>query len=431
MDKAHKKGTDAGGNAVDQSTALILFTFLGSGSDAVKKELAGQLPAEKWAVLVELAQQHGVAALLYNHLQLLKIDLPDDPAKELKQAIKQNTLRMMQFSQAMNGLLGLMNDHSIAVVVLKGAYLAEAVYKNIGLRMMGDIDLMVKNVDLERLDGLLLVSGWVPQENNRVVAKDSHHFRYRMPGSGLMVEIHWAIIDSSAPLRIDVEELWSRARPVTLAQAPALTLAPEDLLIHLCLHTAKHIYEMRMRMLCDIHEVIRHFGVELNWPEIGERARQWGAMRAVYVVLRLAQELLGSAVPADWLAALCPENFNDGYLDLAREQLFRQRSGVRGSLKPSRQLAVRLSQLWEAKGVGSKLALLQDRLLPSREMMGRLYPVPSHSWRIYLYYPVHIKNIFLRRGAALWRLAQGDSESLAAAEYTNRLKVLQDWLLSG
>ncbi|MCJ7433367.1 MAG: nucleotidyltransferase family protein, partial [Anaerolineales bacterium] len=149
--------------------------------------------------------------------------------------------------------------------------------------------------------------------------------------NGILLEIHWAIIDAIFPFRIEVEELWSRTQTVTLAQAPALALAPKDLLLHLCLHTAKHANEMRIRMVCDIGEVVRCHGMELDWQELGARAGQWDAIRAVYLILRLAQELLEIAVPADWLISLRPDSFSEGYLDLAREQILGRHSDMKTS----------------------------------------------------------------------------------------------------
>ena len=241
------------------------------------------------------------------------------------------------------------------------------------------------------------------------------------------------ILDPNLPQHIDVEGLWNRARPATLAKAPTLALAPKDLLLHLCLHTVVHAYEirteyeMRLRMLCDIGEVVLRFGAELDWHGLGARARQWGAARAVYVILRLARELLSVAVPADWLASFRPEDFSERYLDLAREQILGERAGMPTALQGS----VYLPQLWGSKKLGNKLGLVRDRLLPPRENMALKYPAPANSWRIYLYYPVHIKGLMIQRGAALWRLARGDPKTRAVAGLANQIVELRDWLMSG
>ncbi|MBI5827954.1 MAG: nucleotidyltransferase family protein, partial [Chloroflexi bacterium] len=186
-------------------------------------------------------------------------------------------------------------------------------------------------------------------------------------------------------------------------------------------------HEIRVRMLCDIGEVVRRFGAELDWQGLAARARQWGAVRAVYVILRLAQELLEVAVPGDWLVSLRPDGLSEHYLDLAREQILIERSGAKAALLGSNYLP----QLWASKGLGNKLALIRDRLLPPRETMALTYPAPANSWRIYLHYPARIKDVLARRGATLWWLARGDSKTRALAEYSNQIMALRDWLMSG
>jgi len=244
------------------------------------------------------------------------------------------------------------------VIVLKGAYLAEAVYHNIGLRTMGDIDLMVKKDHLERVDQLLLAMGCVPKDYTRVVAQDNHHYGYQLPGSGITVEIHWTIISSIIPIQIDMEKVWERAQPVVIAQTPALTMAPEDLLVYLCLHMMVHTTNViSLRMVCDINEVVRHFGKQLNWQVIQERAYQWGVVRGVYLIFRLPQELLGVAVPEDWLVSIRPANFTERYLELAKAHILIDRRGLAPPLK-SFYAVSNLSQLWGSKGFRSKLSLI-------------------------------------------------------------------------
>jgi hypothetical protein len=417
---------------MDQSAASILLTCLRYASEVAKAEQLARVPAEEWRMVAELAQQHGVEPLLYHNLKPLNMALPGEMVDELKQEYRQNALRNMRLYKELNKLLRLLQENEIPVIVLKGAYLAEAVYANIALRTMGDVDLLVKKDDLLRIEQKLLALGCVSVDCNRVIAQDNYHFGYKLPRSGLSVEMHWMIADSTFPFQIDTEGLWSRAQPVILAQAPTLVLSPEDLMLHLCLHMVTHAYEMSIRMFCDIDELVRRQGTELNWQEIGARARQWNVVHSVYLILRLAQELLGAAVPADWLVSLCPEDFSEHYLDLAREQILFSRSGMKISAQGADYLPFpQLSQLWGPKDLGSKLALIRSRLLPSRETMARQYPVSVNSWRIFLYYPLRIKDILVGRGAALWHLARGDPKMQAIAEHTNQVVSLRDWLISG
>ena len=412
---------------MDQFAVLTLLACLGYASEAAQAERLGRVSAdgEAWREVVKLAQQHSVVALLYHRLKPLHLALSGETADELKQEYLKQAQRNIRLYHELGILLRRLQEKNTPVIVLKGAYLAEAVYDNIGLRTMGDIDLLAKNDDLLLIETELLALGYRPEENNRVVGLRNKHFRYILPKNGLTIEVHWALVVPKLPFRIDVRGLWDRAQPVTLAQAPALALSPEDLLLHLCLHTASNLREVQLRMLCDIGEVLRRNGAKLDWQEIDSLARQWGALHALYVILRLTQELLGAAVPVEWLASLRPDSFDERYLELIRRQLFALHIERKAILSPQ---AARLPEL---KGFNSKLALIRSRILLSREEMATKYPASANSWRIYLYYPVRLKYLLGYHGANLWRLVRGDPETRAVAVRKNEVALLNDWLKSG
>ena len=412
---------------MDQHITNILLTCLGYANEATKAEQVAHLSPEDWRAVAVLAEQHGVAPLLHYRLRQLGMAPPSAVAETLKQAYQESVVRNMRLYQQLCKLLRLLREKNIAVIVLKGAYLAEAVYDDIGLRPMGDVDLLVKKDDLLRVEQELLALGSIPKEYNRVLAQDNHHFVYELPRTNLRVEIHWTVFLPNNSFQINLDGLWNRAQPVTLVQTSTLALSPEDLLLHLCLHTAKHAHQMRVRMLCDIGEVVQRFGAELDWQEMGARARQWGTVHAVYAVLRLAQELLEVAVPADWLTSLQPDSFDRRYLELAREQILADHNRMKGAGISSPHLA----QLQGPKGLGVKLKLILGGLFPSRENMARMYPAPANSWRIFLYYPARILFVLTRYGKTLWQLMHDDPKTKAAAEHTNEVTALRDWLISG
>jgi hypothetical protein len=360
------------------------------------------------------------------------LTLPGDLTDELKQAQRKSALQAMHSYQVLSKLLRRLHEKGIAVIVLKGVYLAEAVYEQVGLRSMRDADLLVKKEDLSRVEQEMLTLGYAPENSNRIVTQENHEFGYRPPAGGIKVEIHWTIFDERFPFHINMDDLWNRTHPITLAQAPAFVLSPEDLILHLCLHTVVHAYElrvayeMRLRMLCDLGEVVRRFGAALDWQEIGTRARQWGAVRAVYVVLRLARELLEVPVPADWLASLRLQDFSEHHFDLAREQILVERNDVKAL-----QGSVYLPKLLESNGLGNKVEMIRNRLLPARELMALKYPAPAHSWRIYLYYPVRWVELLRHYGLSAWHLLRGDPGTRSLADQANQLMELRDWLMSG
>lgn len=409
---------------VDQDTITVLLTCFSYAGDTTRTERLAHIPYEKWREVAALARQQGVAPLLYHRLKQMGVELPGAVAEELRRTYYTNIGRNLVLYGELGKVLQRLQEKNIAVIVLKGAYLAEAVYENIGLRSMCDIDLLVKQEDLLRVEQELLRMGYSTRQHDHVVGQENKHFVYVLTKSGLQVEIHWALFEGKHPFQIDLEGLWSRTQPVRLAQVPALALSYEDLLLHLCLHTANHTYFMLLRMFYDIGELVRRKGLELDWQAIERGARDWGALRSVYVILRLAQELLGVAVPKDWLASIQPADFEERYLSLARQQIFA------APIDEKIVSSTNVSRLSDMKEFGRKLALICNRLLLSREAMAGIYRVPANSWRIYLYYPVRWKELLVRHSGLLRRLVRGDPKTQAEAERANQFTALFEWLRS-
>jgi hypothetical protein len=74
-----------------------------------------------------------------------------------------------------------------------------------------------------------------------------------------------------------------------------LSLAPEDLLLLLCVHGGKHCW-CQLNWICDVAELLRAHP-ELDWDQVLEQARTRGGMRMLLLGLRLARDLLEAPVP--------------------------------------------------------------------------------------------------------------------------------------
>ena len=419
---------------MDQDAAMILLNCLSYSKDADKESRLSSVTAEEWRKVVDLAHEHKVAPLLYHYLRRLKSTLPTELFYELEQAHAQNTFRNMRLYQELHKLLGWLQADKIPVIVLKGAYLASAVYESVSLRTMSDIDILVKQEDVLRVEKELLDWGYLPEIPDRVITQEKYHFRYSLNVDSFVIEIHWRLLGDDFPFQIEMEELWKRAQHVTLAQVPALALSPEDNLLHLCVHTVRHAYkyriehDTRIRTLCDIGQVVRRYGSDLDWQELGARAHQSRAVCAVYMILRLALELLTVPVSAAWLESLKPDSFYESYYLLARKETVANRYD--GDVVRYDQIQV--AHLWGAEGgFVKKSTLIFESIFQSRESMATMYPAPANSWRINLYYPVRVIDLLIRYVPMMWRLVRDNPEINTQVERTNQLDSLQNWLMSG
>lgn len=281
---------------------------------------------------------------------------------------------------------------------------------------MGDIDILVKKEDLLQAKEHLLGLGYTPfKETDIATASAScQHLSPMIKQDAPPVELHWTLESPTSPFTIDVEGLWQRARPASVGGVDTLTLSPEDLLLHLCLHTAAHhLYSNGLRALCDIRESIRHYREELDWKTVQLRAEEWGVSNAIYLTLYLAKSLLGAEVPDTLLNKLEPEQ---GVPMLAEAEQFLFNSSVDRKLSANHQAR----KLFGSNALQTAAFFLQRIFLPY-ETIAQLYNLPVDSPRILLYYPVRLKDLLVRHTRTVWRIWRRDKATVRQFE-------LVDWL---
>jgi hypothetical protein len=276
--------------------------------DALADRIDGVPPpldAAGWAAFADTAARHGVSALAHRALAG-RGTVPSDVLRSLEAHTLKNRLRNMRLYAHLAELLAALHAASIDVVVLKGAFLAQAVYPDPALRAMSDVDLLVRERDLERAASALRAMGW--REGDALPA--GGHQLPTFDREGVQVELHWTIEDDGAPFAIDIDGLWARAVPASIGRARALALAPEDLLLHLCLHTAYghgwKQFDGGLRHLADIDAVVRHYGPAFDWDAFVDRALAWRVERTVWLCLATATGLLHATAPPAVLDRLAP-----------------------------------------------------------------------------------------------------------------------------
>ncbi len=223
---------------------------------------------------------------------------------ELNQASRGTALRNLHLAGELVSLLELFEANGVPAVPLKGPVLAVVLYGDIALRECRDLDILVGRPDAGRAKELLLSRGYrvesllEPRSDTMLLGSGYHYPLYR--DDGLAVELHWALAPREFPYPLDADEVWTRLRPVPLGGRVVYTLGPEDLLLFLCAHGAKHCW-WRPQWIRDVAELIGREGA-LDWGTIARRARARGAERMLLLGLWLAYDLLDAPVPESLVA---------------------------------------------------------------------------------------------------------------------------------
>ncbi len=385
----------------------LLLDALHPAAPLTPERLAAVTP-EQWQAWLALARKQRVASLLWRCLQRKGAAtlLPDAVATELKAATKRTALQNLCRYGELRQLLNAAQKEQIPVVLLKGIYLADAVYENPGLREMNDIDLLVPVEALQRTADILVSLGYEPLQpvDPVVTLKVCHHLPPFIKKGYANFEIHWNLPNPGEVGYVEPDGFLQRAVAVRVAGGEALALSPEDLLLHLCYHTSfHHHFAFGLRPSCDIAHLIEHFGSRLDWRIVGERATAFGWQRGVYLALLLARELVGATVPDAVLECLQPGAGEAAIVELARRQLFSDKL-IASEITPS------FAELATAQHLFEKIRIFWQRIFVSKEYLAAHYALPVDSPYLYLWYPRRVLSLLRRYRSRFLQMQGGDAQ---------------------
>jgi hypothetical protein len=275
-----------------------------------------------WTACAELARRNGVAPLVYRRLSDVAIELPPAALEPLRRAYYQNaaanTLRYRELAQ----IMAVLDAEGIPAIVLKGPALALSVYPDPALRVIGDIDLLVRREYVARAMAGLQQLGYRTPDRELgysigYLTRFGRHLQLqrRDRAGTLELEIHWRLIGelwAGSVTAIDIAGLWARAIPLEGDGWRACQLSHADTLLHLALHaTLMHAFtELGIRIYVDVDRLVRTYGVGAHaaafWQEAVALARAQRLSAVLYTALKLNEDLLGTPLPPSLLASLSP-----------------------------------------------------------------------------------------------------------------------------
>jgi hypothetical protein len=213
-----------------------------------------------WERFVRLADYHRLYPLIYPALTKVNDPrIPPEVLQKLQKDCQSNRIRQLKLAGELTRLAGLISAEGLTLISLKGPLFAQQLFGNIGLRASRDLDLLVKREEFDRVEQLLYREGYRfvvnPEEVDlEHMDKRMHHHAYRHPQKGILVELHYGL--SFFELNLNCQELIRRAKECQFNQSFLYTLAPEDEILFLMLHGARHAC-MRLRWLADIVEIMQ------------------------------------------------------------------------------------------------------------------------------------------------------------------------------
>ncbi|SPP66706.1 nucleotidyltransferase domain-containing protein [Nitrospira lenta] len=271
----------------------------------VTEELRAQICARvqeplDWGLILDLAAYHGVLPLLYRSLSTSCPALvPAEILTKLRQKTQACALLNRSLAQELGRLCDAFAADHVPVVPIKGATLALSAYGDLALRDFSDLDLLIPESAIGAAQAVLYAQGYERKDPSTDPAEAEHeegpYHVFVKKRSLFRVDLQWIMAHQHFAFHMDRPEFWAHRSPVMLGNSTVHALAPEELLILLCVHGSKHAWEL-LKWVCDVAEVLRsHPG--LDWERIFSHAEAWRCQRLVYIGLALAQRVLDAPIP--------------------------------------------------------------------------------------------------------------------------------------
>ncbi|MCC7452355.1 MAG: nucleotidyltransferase family protein [Anaerolineae bacterium] len=247
-----------------------------------------------WDQFTTLVAQHEVAPAVYKALRDSKItDLPPSCLNNLRAQFHQAGLESYRLLDALLAILDLLHANQIAAIPYKGPVLSAMLYGDPTMRACQDIDILVRAGDAPRALALLQQGGYQPVES-AIDPAENHHQPLAHARTGIVVEMHWDVVSRKHGYTLSTADFWQRLQPVVVNGKSVLTFAPDDMLLLLCVHGAKHYWRSAKWMV----DVARLVGTSaIDWPGVLNEAQRLRIENQLALGLLMAQRYLNSQLP--------------------------------------------------------------------------------------------------------------------------------------
>jgi hypothetical protein len=291
-----------------------------------------------------------------------------------------------------------LKEKEIQIVGLKNAGITKGLYKNNACSPMGDIDLLVSTKDFHQAHKIILEElGYTFKFRSELEEEDieeafkgggTEYFK-DVNGYKVWLELQWRpvagrwIQPHNEP---NGDELM--ARSIAIDGSAVRLLAPEDNLLQVCLHTAKHSYcrAPGFRLHTDVDRIVNF--AKIDWDQFLEKVKKMKLKTAVYYSLLIPKELLDSPIPQHIIDALKP--------NWIRRSIIENLLGKAGLTNQHKKKFSKLGYILFNLSLYDSLAEMSTAVFPSSQVMKKRYEF-DNSLLLPYYHIKRLVSLVLKR----------------------------------
>jgi hypothetical protein len=123
--------------------------------------------------------------------------------------------------------------------------------------------------------------------------RSGYEYVFGLAAESNLVELQWQIVPRFCSINFDMDALFNRSMQIDLDGVSLRSFGPEDLLLVLCVHAAKHEWA-QLGMLRDIAALAQS---DLDWNWIAAEARRLGILKLLQISAWAVREAFGMELP--------------------------------------------------------------------------------------------------------------------------------------
>ena len=273
-----------------------------------------------WKYFAERSLDTMLAPVIYSRLKnraevlnLIPLEVSTQFLQAQAQVIVKNTFLKSGFDKIITDF----NSLKLDVIPLKGIYLIDSYYDNFAHRQLSDIDLLVRENQLEKVCRYFLKNGfememYMPAKASKVSKTPAP---YKFSKNGLVIDLHVGLTYIYDNCQFEMDEVWKRAKKYDRDYFEMNAL---DHLVYLFAHLIKHFDYRNCKLInfYDICLVLEKDKIDL--PELLRHSELLGCESDVKDICYIMKKYFGADYFADLLLNYKPsrKNIDEIFLEI-------------------------------------------------------------------------------------------------------------------
>ncbi len=189
-------------------------------------------------------------------------------------------------------ILRALHGQNVDVLLLKGAYLKNKVYKNPARRPMADIDILIKKSQKESALSVVMKMGYEDIHKHSVFAEGERGVVELFRKDEMLthqLDLHTELVNLPglrAVMNIPETLAWNESEKISVDGCPCYGMRPELLLLYLCYHVSLHHGFYGSMRYEDLQQVLNAHEKYFSWEHFFELVKNCRMQRVAYFTLK-------------------------------------------------------------------------------------------------------------------------------------------------